>query len=72
MRRLCANGDGRLVQGRGLCDVCYHRAYVRGELPPWPTRLDGWPGFAVSRYTRNGIPCNDLPAVWAAERRQSA
>lgn len=68
----CSLGDGRPVHDRGLCAPCYQRLMYHGDLPPWPGWLEGLPGFAVSRYTYKGISANDLPAVWAAEKRQSA
>ena len=63
MRRLCDNGDGKMVHARGLCDNCYQRArYSRrlDRLPPDYTEWS-WPGLAVSRYTWNGVPANELP-----------
>lgn len=28
-------GMQRTIHGRGLCDSCYHRAFVKGELDKW-------------------------------------
>lgn len=67
MRRLCSNGDGKVVRARGLCDACYHRDLYHHRLPTLPR---GDVGMAVSRYTWRGVSCNDLPAVWAAEDRE--